>query len=192
MDETMNQPFPTVPPPGPLPQGSRFKLQLGDIVAMDVDAVVNSTDETLLAGGPVHVAIHKAAGPHLGLECQEIGDCPPGEARITGGYDLMSPYVIHTVAPMWENGQAGELEALTSCYRNSLRLAKARGIRSIAFPSIGSGLQPQIPLDLAAPTAVRTILAFLEANPLPERVIMVCYNAAAYQAHQKALKEALP
>lgn len=171
---------------------SRLKLQLGDITSMGTEAVVNSTDETLAAGGPVHVAIHRAAGPGLEEECLGVGDCPPGEARLTGGHNLASPFVIHTVAPTWQDGSEAEAGVLASCYRNALRLAKARGIRSVAFPSIGSGTEPQIPLEVAAPVAVKTILDFLEANELPEQVILVCFNAQTYQAHQKALKEALP
>ncbi|BDU73126.1 macro domain-containing protein [Mesoterricola silvestris] len=171
---------------------SRLKLQLGDITAMDTEAVVNSTDETLAAGGPVHVAIHRAAGPGLEAECQGVGDCPPGEARLTGGHNLASPYVIHTVAPTWQDGGGAETEILASCYVSALTLAKAHGIRSVAFPSIGSGIQPQIPLEVAAPVAVKAILGFLDANELPAQVFMVCFNAQTYQAHQKALKEALP
>jgi O-acetyl-ADP-ribose deacetylase (regulator of RNase III) len=170
----------------------RLKLQLGDITSMSTEAVVNSTDETMTAGGPVHVAIHLAAGPGLEEEVAVLGDCPVGEARITGGHNLDAPYVIHTVAPTWLGGTAGELDLLADCYVNTLRLAKARGLHSLAFPSIGSGHQPQIPLEVAAPLAVKAILAFLEANELPEQVYMVCFNIKAYQAHQNALKEALP
>jgi len=140
----------------------------------------------------VHVAIHRAAGPGLEEECQDLGDCPPGEARITGGHNLASPFVIHTVAPTWQGGDSGEARLLASCYVNALRLAKARGIRSVAFPSIGSGSEPQIPLDVAAPLAIGSILEFLAGNDLPEQVYMVCFSIQAYQAHQKALKEALP
>jgi O-acetyl-ADP-ribose deacetylase (regulator of RNase III) len=171
---------------------SRLKLQLGDITSMGTEAVVNSTDETLAAGGPVHAAIHQAAGPGLGDECSELGDCPVGEARITGGHNLVAPFIIHTVAPTWVGGQGGELELLAACYQNALKLAKARGIHSVAFPSIGSGSQPQIPLEVAAPLAVNTILKFLAESDLPEQVVMVCFNIKTYQAHQKALKEALP
>jgi O-acetyl-ADP-ribose deacetylase (regulator of RNase III) len=171
---------------------NRLRLQLGDITAMRVDALVNSTDYTLQAGGPVHVAVHRAAGPELARECLEVGDCPVGEARITGGHSLAAPYVLHTVAPIWLGGMAGEREALASCYRNCLRLAEACGIESVAFPSIGSGTQPQIPLDEAAPLAVRTILSFLAQHELPRTVTLVCFDAATYQIHQKSLKEALP
>jgi len=171
---------------------TRLRLQLGDITTMNVEAIVNSTDTTLLAGGPVHAAVHRAAGPGLALECAELGDCPVGEARITSGHNLSAPYILHTAAPIWVGGSAGELDALASCYRNCLRLAEARGIESVAFPSLGSGTEPQIPLDLAAPVAIRTILAFLDTHPLPGQVLLVCFNPASYQVHQKTLKEALP
>jgi O-acetyl-ADP-ribose deacetylase (regulator of RNase III) len=170
----------------------RIKLQLGDITAMQVEAVVNSTGPTLLAGGPVHVAIHRAAGPGLAKECQELGDCPPGEARITHGHHLNASFVIHTVAPTWMGGEAGEMQTLANCYRQCLRLAEARGIRTLAFPSIGSGTQPQIPLEKAVPVAVHTILDFLASHAFPEQVVLVCFNADAYKVHQKILKEALP
>ena len=171
---------------------NRLRLQLGDITAMGVDAVVNSTDSTLQAGGPVHVALHRAAGPELARECLEVGDCPVGEARITGGHSLTAPFVLHTVAPIWVGGASGELEALANCYRSCLRLAEVRGIESVAFPSIGSGPQPQIPLELAAPLAIGTILEFLGSHTLPQQVTLVCFDVATYQIHQKSLKEALP
>jgi O-acetyl-ADP-ribose deacetylase len=171
---------------------SRLKLQLGDITAMHVEAVVNSTDESLLGGGPLHAAIHRAAGPGLLEECELVGECPVGEVRITGGHDLPARYVIHTVAPTWLGGGDDEERALASCYRNALRMAEARNVRELAFPSIGSGLQPQIPLEVAAPIAIRTILEFLGEHACPERVVLVCYDAPTYQIHQKVLKEALP
>jgi O-acetyl-ADP-ribose deacetylase (regulator of RNase III) len=171
---------------------NRFRLQLGDITAMTVDAVVNSTDHTLLAGGPVHVAVHRAAGPELARECEEVGDCPVGEARITGGHSLAAPHILHTVAPMWLGGSAGEMEALANCYLSCLRLAETRGIVSVAFPSIGSGPQPQFPLDQAAPLAIRTILDWLAAHELPRLVVLVCFDSATYLIHQQSLKKALP
>lgn len=170
----------------------RLQLQLGDLTSMPVECVVNSTDETMTSGGPVHKAIHMAAGPGLAVECQPLAPCPPGEVRITSGHALAAASIIHTVAPTWHGGGAGEMELLASCYRNALRFAKARGIHSLAFPSIGSGLQPQIPLDAAAPVAIRTILDFLAKNELPERVVLVCYDVASFQVHQRALKAALP
>jgi O-acetyl-ADP-ribose deacetylase (regulator of RNase III) len=170
----------------------RLKLQLGDITSIDVEAVVNSTDVTLLAGGPVHVAIHRAAGPGLFRECEDLAECPIGEARLTGGHDLGTPWILHTVAPTWINGNAGEAQALAACYRSCLQLAADHHIRTLAFPSIGSGIQPQIPLEQAAPIAIQTILQFLEGHVFPDQVVLVCFNAATYQIHQKVLKEALP
>ena len=163
---------------------SRLKLQLGDITSMNVEAVVNSTDPTLTAGGPVHVAIHRAAGPGLSAECGGLGALPPGQALITGGHGLNSPFIIHTVAPTWMGGHAGEARLLASCYLESLKLAEAKGIRSVAFPSIGSGAQPQIPLEAAAPVAIATILEFLKEHALPEQVVLVCFTIATYQIHQ--------
>ena len=171
---------------------SRLKLQLGDITAMRVDAVVNSTDTSLTAGGPVHAAIHQAAGPALLAEVEQMGACPPGQARISRGHGLPAPYVIHTVAPTWMGGRDGETQVLASCYLESLRLAEANRLRSVAFPSIASGFQPQIPLEIAAPVAIGTILEFLGAHDFPEQVVLVCFTPATYQVHQKILKEALP
>lgn len=171
---------------------ARFQLQLGDITSMNVEAVVNSTDITLLDGGPVHAAIHEAAGPELRDECATLRGCRVGEARLTAGHGLNAQYVIHTVAPTWTWGNPAEEQALAGCYRNSLALAASRNIRSLAFPSIGSGRQPQIPLDKAAPIAVKTILEFLNTSILPEKVQLVCFDATTFQAYQRALKEALP
>ena len=171
---------------------TRFFLQLGDITSMNVDAIVNSSDTTLLDGGPVHSAVHGAAGPGLRDEVSALNGCPVGEARITSAHGIEARHIIHTVAPTWNWGTPMEQEALTSCYRNSLALAVQHGIRSIAFPSIGSGRQPQIPLEIAAPIAVSAILSFLETSPLPEKVVMVCFDAPTFQAYQRALREALP
>jgi O-acetyl-ADP-ribose deacetylase len=171
---------------------TRFRLQLGDITAMDVEAIVNSTDTTLQNGGPVHVAVHRAAGPGLLVECDTLEDCPVGEARITGGHQLRAKYVIHTVAPTWVGGGHGELETLAACYRTCLRLAEARGIHSVAFPSLGSGLQPQIPLEEAAPVVIRTLQEWLASHELPEQVVFVCFDTPTFQVHQKVLRETLP
>jgi len=171
---------------------SRLQLQFGDLTSMGVECIVNSTDSTLLEGGPVHKAVHEAAGPGLEVECGPVGPCPVGEVRITRGHGLQANWVIHTVAPTWHGGGQGEAELLAACYRNALEAAAAKGIRSMAFPSIGSGLQPQIPLDIAAPVAIKTILEFLDAHPLPEKVALVCFDAPTFQIHQRTLKEALP
>ena len=131
-------------------------------------------------------------GPDLAAECATLGEVPTGAVAITSGHGLPAHYVLHTVAPMWVGGTAGERETLAACYRNCLRLAEVRRFRTVAFPSIGAGPQPQFPLALAAPIAVRTILDFLSAHDLPQQVILVCFDAATYQIHQKTLKEALP
>jgi len=170
----------------------RFKLQLGDITTMETEAIVNSTDTTLLAGGPVHQAVHKVGGPELTMECVLVGNCPVGEARLTHGHELPAQLVIHTVAPTWLDGKQGERESLASCYESALALAEARQVVSLAFPSLGAGRQPQIPLAEAAPIAVGTILAFLERHEYPQQVVMVCYDPDTFQAYQKALKAALP
>jgi len=171
---------------------SRLALQLGDITAAKVDAIVCSTGESLLSGGPVHAAVHKAAGPGLLEECENLTECPTGDVRITGAHDLPYAFIIHTVPPTWMDGDHGELEELAGCYRKSLELARTRGAKSLAFPSLGSGTQPQIPLEAAAPVAIRTILDFLDRNTLPERVVLVCFDVPTYQIHQKVLRETLP
>ncbi len=170
----------------------RIQLQLGDITAMEVDALVNSSDSTLLDGGPVHRAVHEAAGPALTQACEKLEGCEPGEVRLTPGYQLRAQSVIHTVAPTWMDGAHGEGETLAACYRNALDLARKRGFRTLAFPSLGSGRQPQIPLDVAAPIAIGSIQAFLEQSPVPEKVFLVCFDTTTYQAYQKVLREALP
>jgi len=170
----------------------RIQLQLGDITAMDVDALVNSTDSTLLDGGPVHKAVHDGAGQALAMACEKLEPCDPGEVRLTPGYQLRARSIIHTVAPTWMDGAHGEPETLALCYAQALELARKRGFRTLAFPSIGSGRQPQIPLEVAAPIAIRSILGFLETNPTPEKVFLVCFDTTTYQAYQKVLREALP
>jgi O-acetyl-ADP-ribose deacetylase (regulator of RNase III) len=170
----------------------RLQLQLGDITSMEVDALVNSTDTTLLDGGPVHKAVHEAAGQALAKACEKMEGCEPGEVCLTPGYQLRAHSIIHTVAPTWMSGGPSEQETLASCYTKALRLAKKQGFRTLAFPSLGSGRQPQIPLESAAPIAIRSILTFLEANPVPEKVFLVCFDTTTYQAYQKVLREALP
>nr|WP_320131078.1 macro domain-containing protein [uncultured Holophaga sp.] len=170
----------------------RFRLQLGDITAMEADAIVNSTDGTLLDGGPVHQAVHRAGGPELKEECLALGGCPVGEARLTSAHGLPARLLIHTVPPTWLDGEQGEREALALCYLNSLRLAETHQVGTLAFPSLGSGRQPQIPLAEAAPIAVGTILDFLERHDHPSQVLLVCYDRDTFLAYQGALKAALP
>ncbi|HEV2805009.1 MAG TPA: O-acetyl-ADP-ribose deacetylase [Chthoniobacterales bacterium] len=142
---------------------SRLKLLRGDITTLAVDAIVNAANTTLLGGGGVDGAIHRAAGPELLAECRTLGGCRPGEAKITRGYRLPAAHVIHTVGPIWSGGARGEPETLSNCYRNSLRLAVTNGLRTIAFPAISCGVY-RYPIAAAACIAVETTTEFLREN----------------------------
>lgn len=157
----------------------RVRIVTGDITRMDVDAIVNAANNSLLGGGGVDGAIHRAAGPELLAECRTLGGCPTGEARITRGYRLPARWVIHTVGPIWRGGAHGEDELLASAWRSSLALAAERGLRTIAFPSISTGAYA-FPLARAARIAIATTLAFLRENELPEEVVVVCFGEEAY------------
>ncbi len=161
----------------------------GDITRMDVDAIVNAANNSLLGGGGVDGAIHRAAGPELLAETRTLGGCPTGEARISRGYRLPARYVIHTVGPIWQGGGAGEDELLASAYRNSLALAKEHGVRTVAFPSISTGVYG-FPLERAAPIAVREIADFMADDPGPvEQVTIVAFSPEAREAYTRALRE---
>jgi O-acetyl-ADP-ribose deacetylase (regulator of RNase III) len=164
----------------------RLSLVEGDITKLQVDAIVNAANTSLLGGGGVDGAIHRAAGPELLVECRTLGGCPTGEARITAGYRLPAKYVIHTVGPIWEDGNRGEPELLARCYRNSLALATEYQVRKIGFPAISCGVYGY-PIQDACQIAVREATAHLETNELPESVIFVCFGREIYDAYQAAL-----
>jgi O-acetyl-ADP-ribose deacetylase (regulator of RNase III) len=159
-----------------------LELHVGDITKLAVDAIVNAANESLRGGGGVDGAIHRAAGPELLVACIAIGGCPTGQARITPGFRLPAKYVIHAVGPVWRGGGAGEDALLTSCYRESLTLAAAHRVASIAFPAISTGIYG-FPAERAAPLAVETVRAMARGLT---RVIFCCFNDAA-AGHYRAL-----
>ena len=169
------------------PIGSRIEVVEGDITKQNVDAIVNAANTSLLGGGGVDGAIHRAAGPELLEECRTLGGCTTGQAKITKGYRLPAKWVIHTVGPVWRDGNHGENELLANCYRNSLALAQQNGAR-IAFPSISTGAYG-FPMDRAARIAVTEIKKFLERNSAMEKVLLVCFGKTAFDIHREAVAE---
>lgn len=171
---------------------SRVQLVQGDITKESTDAVVNAANSSLLGGGGVDGAIHRAGGPAILEECKAIrarqGGCPAGEAVITTGGRLPARFVIHTVGPVWTGGERGEAEVLASCYRNSLRLAGENGLRSVAFPSIGTGAYGY-PVGKAAPVALSAVAGFLsEGKGLPALVRFVLFDAGTLRAYEDAFR----
>ena len=165
----------------------RIKIIKGDITTLEVDAIVNAANHSLLGGGGVDGAIHRAAGPELLAECRGLGGCETGQAKITQGYRLPARYVIHTVGPVWQGGENGEPEQLASCYRSSLRLAVDHGARSIAFPAISCGVYGY-PVEAAALIAVREIRDFLATDDGIDLVYLVSFNDEIQSAYERAIQ----
>jgi len=174
----------------PSDQTCRLSLTMADITRLDVQAIVNAANNTLLGGGGVDGAIHRAAGPELLEECRRIGGCPTGEARITKGYRLPAKWIIHTVGPVWRGGDFREDELLARCYKSCFSLAERLGIKSIAFPAISAGAYG-FPMERACRIALSEMKAFLdeEGGEKGVEIIAVCYSPAAYQCYQKVLTE---
>jgi len=165
----------------------KIQVVKADITTLEVDVIVNAANESLLGGGGVDGAIHRAAGPGLLAECRKLGGCPTGQAKITKGYNLPSRYVIHTPGPVWHGGNHSERELLAGCYRNSLELVYGNGLKSVAFSAISTGIYG-FPADEAAKIAVREVKTFLENHELPELVIFACFSDGSVLSYQNALK----
>ncbi len=166
--------------------GGEIEILRGDITKLDVDAIVNAANTTLLGGGGVDGAIHRAAGPELLAECRTLGGCRPGEAKITGGYRLQARFVIHTVGPVWRGGKHGEPETLVNCYRNSLQVALENRIKTIAFPAISCGAYGY-PIEEAAHIAFKTTREFLAISDKLQKVIFVVWAEDVYEAYRQIL-----
>ena len=166
--------------------GGEIEILRGDITKLDVDAIVNAANTTLLGGGGVDGAIHRAAGPELLAECRTLGGCRPGEAKITRGCRLPSRFVIHTVGPVWRGGKHGEPETLANCYRNSLQLAGENEIKTLAFPAISCGVYGY-PIKEAAQIAFNATREFLAVSDNPQKVIFVVWGEDVYDAYLQIL-----
>lgn len=163
-----------------------FRLIKGDITGVEVEAIVNAANNSLLGGGGVDGAIHKAAGSGLLNECKTLNGCETGQAKITGGYNLLAKYVIHTVGPVWKGGYSDEPAQLASCYKTCIDIANKRKIRSIAFPSISTGAYG-FPKELAATIAVKETKRLLRKNSFPEEVVFVTFSDADHEIYRKIL-----
>ncbi len=165
---------------------SRIELFKGDITTVDTDAVVNAANGTLLGGGGVDGAIHRAAGPGLLEECRTLNGCQTGDAKITAGYNLKAHHVIHTVGPVWHGGYQNETELLASCYRTSLGLAKEHNLKTVAIPAISTGVY-RFPKSDAASIAINETMKFLEQSMIPEKVIFVLFDDESYEIYRKLI-----
>jgi O-acetyl-ADP-ribose deacetylase (regulator of RNase III) len=165
---------------------TRIELIKGDITTLEVDAIVNAANNSLLGGGGVDGAIHRAAGPDLYKECKALDGCPTGQAKITGGYNLKAKHIIHTVGPVWYGGYKDEPDQLAACYQSSLNLAKEKKIKILALPGISTGVYG-FPKDLAALIAVTETKRFISRSSYPEKVIFVAYDDDSYETYRKLL-----
>lgn len=173
------------------PLHQRIEIREGNIIRQNVDAVVNAANESLLGGGGVDGAIHQAAGPELLEECRKLNGCPPGQSKITRGYNLPAKWVIHTVGPIWHGGRSNEDETLASCYRTSLALAASREMESIAFPGISTGLY-RFPMERATEIAFTETVKFMQGSKVPHKVIFVCYGHDAYSIYLDTARRIFP
>ena len=167
---------------------NRVELIKGDITTLDVDAIVNAANHSLLGGGGVDGAIHRAAGPDLLIECEKLNGCETGKSKITGGYRLKAKYIIHTVGPVWHGGYRDETQLLASCYQTCLVLGKEKKIKTLAFPGVSTGVYG-FPRDLAALIALNETKRFLNKNSYPEKVIFVTYDYNSYEIYRKLLDQ---
>ncbi|MEE9167278.1 MAG: O-acetyl-ADP-ribose deacetylase [Candidatus Neomarinimicrobiota bacterium] len=170
---------------------NRIEVMQGDITKVEVDAIINAANQTLLGGGGVDGAIHRAAGPELLEECKTLGGCRTGEAKITRGYNLPAKWVIHTVGPIWHGGKRGEPDLLASCYRSCFKLSEEFGVRTMAFPAISTGAY-RFPMDEAAEIAVTETVKSLDEHAWMEKITFVCFLDEAYRTYRRVLRDLFP